>query len=370
MTKALGLLSFEYHNYNVEGLADSRPISAISMLGRYRIIDFMLSNFTNSGIDNIHVFIKERPRSIIQHIQRTNYNINSKRGGIRLFHGEKDLKSPIYNNDIASYLSNMQFIEEVNAPYVVIAPAHFIYTINFQDVINAHIKNNNDITVVYYNCDDAKEKFIGCDILNFGINHRIKGIEDNIGKYKSRSISLECYVLSKSLFIDLVKKANELSSFFWFKDIVKDSLKDLNVYGYQYKGYASCMNSLKSYYDTSMELSRPEVASNVLKKTWPIYTMTNDSCPTLYKDKGKASGSVIGNGCIIEGEVINSIIGRNVVVKKGAVIKNSIILPSALINKGCLIENAIVDRYAIVTHVKTLKGSKDKPIYVKRGDRI
>lgn len=368
--KALGILNFENSNYNVQGLTDSRPIGSTSFLGRYRILDFMLSNFTNSGISNIHVFIKEKPRSIIQHIHRTNYNINSKRGSINLFHGEKEISNKLYNTDISSFVANMQYIEQTNAPYVVIGPAHFIYTINFEEMMNAHIRNNNDITVLYHHVENAKEHFIGCDVLEFGKNQRIKNISQNYGKYKTRSIGLEAYILSKALFIDLCYKAQEVSSLYWFKDIVNDSLDELNVYGYQHKGYVAAMNSLSSYYASSMDLRDYEIAKQLFKKTWPIHTMTNDSCPTLYKDGGSAVGSIIGNGCIIEGKVINSVIGRNVVVKKGSVIKNSIVLPSALINKNSVIENAIIDRYAIVTHVKELKGTKENPIYVKRGDRI
>lgn len=368
--KALGILNFENSNYNVAGITDSRPIGSVSFLGRYRILDFMLSNLTNSGMSNVHVFIKEKPRSVIQHIHRTDYNINSKRGNISLFHGEKEISNKLYNTDISSFMANMQYIEQVNTPYVVVAPAHFIYTINFKDVLDAHIKNNNDITMVYHNVEDAKEHFIGCDSLEFGKNQRVKNIVQNYGKYKNRPISLEAYVLSKALFIDLCHKAQDVSSLYWFKDIVNDSLAELNVYAYQHKGYVACMNSLKAYYDASMDLRDFDVAKTLFKKSWPIHTMTNDSCPTLYKDDGCAVGSIIGNGCIIEGKVINSIIGRNVVVKKGTVIKNSIILPSALVNKNSVIENAIIDRYAIVTHVKELKGTKENPIYVKRGDRI
>lgn len=368
--KALGILSFEYHNYEVEGLASSRPISAVSFLGRYRILDFMISNLTNSGIDNINIFIKDKPRSVIQHVHRTNYNINSKRGKILLLHGEKEVTNRLYNTDIASYNANMQFIEEANLPYVIVAPSHFIYTIDFNEILKEHIKSNNDITVLYQNVEDAKNNFVGCDILDFGKDKRIVDIETNYGKYKNRPISLEAYVMSKALFIELCKKAESISSLFWLKDIIKDSLKDLNVYGYLHRGYSACINSLKAYFDASMILRDVENAKNFFKVDWTIHTMTNDSCPTLYKDDGTAINSVIGNGCIIEGKVINSVIGRNVVVKKGAVIKDSIVLPSALVNKNCHIENAIIDRYAIVTHIKELKGTKEKPLYVKRGDRI
>ena len=108
----------------------------------------------------------------------------------------------------------------------------------------------------------------------------------------------------------------------------------------------------------------------LINDDWPIYTMTNDSCPTLYKPGAKVTGSIVANGCQIEGTVINSVIGRNVVIKEGAVVKDSVILPDTLIDKNVTLENGVVDRLSIVTHIKDLKGTKEEPIYIKRGDRI
>lgn len=160
--KVLGILSFEYHNYEIEGLVTSRPISAVSFLGRYRICDFMLSNFTNSGIDKIKIFIKEKPRSLIQHIHNCNFNINPKRGNISIYHGEKKLLINCIIQILRFGNANMRYIVEDSCPYVVIAPAHFIYSLDFQEVLDYHISSNNDLTIVYQNSDNAKNRFLSC----------------------------------------------------------------------------------------------------------------------------------------------------------------------------------------------------------------
>lgn len=370
MNKVLGILNFESAEASVGGLSDFRTISAVSFLGRYRIMDFMMSNFTNSKIDNIQIHLKNFPRSVIEHVHNTNYNINSKRGKIQILHGEDPSISGFYNNDIASFASNMQYIEDSSASYVIVAPSHFVFIQDFKEMLEHHVNNGNDITVLYQSCNSAKDNFIMCDSITIDANKHITSFAKNLGKYKNRDISLECYCMSKSLFIELVEKAKMTSSLFWLKNIIADSVGELKVQAYQHRGYATCINSLKAYYDASMEIRTKKELQEMISDEWPIYTMTNDSCPTLYKENGTAINSIIGNGCEIEGTIINSVIGRNVVIKKGSVIKDSVILPGAFINKDVHIENAIVDRYAIVTHIKAIKGTKDNPAYVKRRDRI
>ena len=120
-----------------------------------------------------------------------------------------------------------------------------------------------------------------------------------------------------------------------------------------------------------MEIRNYEIAKELFKEDWPIYTKTNDSAPTYFSEDAKVQGSVIANGCIIEGEVINSVVGRNVKIKKGSVVKNSIILPEAYIGNDVKLDTAVVDKHAVVNKVKELKGDNVKiPVYVKRRDNI
>ncbi|MDO4700993.1 MAG: glucose-1-phosphate adenylyltransferase subunit GlgD [Erysipelotrichaceae bacterium] len=370
MCNALGIVSFGDTNVDVLGMSNYRPVAAINFLGRYRIIDFLLSNMTNSGISNIQVYIKNKPRSLIDHVKESNFNINSKRGKIHVLYGESQITQEIYNHDISSYMSNMEFIERSNKPYVIVAPSHMVYRIDFNDVLNKHIETGNDITLIYTSTDHAKEEFFMADIVNIDSNNRVTSFVKNRGKYKSRNISLECYVMSKRLFIEMVNKAANTSSLYWFKDIIAESCDELDIRGYQHKGYVACINSLPAYYRASMELRQYQYAKDLFKQDWPIHTKTNDSCPTLYDNGASVSNSIVANGCQIEGTVINSVIGRNVIIKKGAIVENCVILPNAYIGEDTKINTCVIDREAIVHHVKKLQGTLESPIYVKRRDRI
>ena len=371
MSRVLGILNFEPSYVSVRGLEDFRPISATSILGRYRVIDFMLSNFTNSGIEGIKVFIKNRPRSTVEHITHTSYNLNSKRGKIQLLHGDVDYKgNELFNVDVQAFKTYMEFIDVENPSYVVIAPSHFIYKQDFRDMIEHHIQSKNDITVLYHNTTNADRRYLMGDLLTLDENKRVTRISKNRGKNKKATVSLETYVMSTLTFKQLVEEASATSSLYSLSDIISDCARAMKIGVYQHRGFVACISSLSAYYEANMELKNEKELLKLINDDWPIYTMTNDSCPTLYKPGAKVSGSIIANGCQIEGTVINSVIGRNVVVKEGAVIKDSVVLPDTFIDNNVKLECGVVDRLSIVTHVKELKGSREEPIYIKRGDRI
>ncbi|MCF0112244.1 MAG: glucose-1-phosphate adenylyltransferase subunit GlgD [Erysipelotrichaceae bacterium] len=372
MIDALGIVSFGNDAIRVEGLMDYRPISAISFLGRYRMIDFVISNMTNSGIENIKVFVKKQPRSLIEQLGTgRHYNINSKRGGLQILYGETDdMTSGIYNHDVSAYKANKEFIEDAKQEYVIIAPGYMVYSINFEEVLKAHKESHADVTVVYKSIDTANENFFGCTTLELDDAKRITGTAVNMGRYKNRNVSLDTYVMTRKLFLDLVDEASRISSLYMFRDILRDCVEPLNVVGYAYKGYCACINSLPAYYNASMELIDHKVAKDLFKPGWPIYTRTNDSVPAYYGEDAKVTNCLIANGCRIEGELENCVLGRGVTVKKGCKIKNAVILPETYIGEDTTIEYAVVDKKVVVKSVKEIKGTETAPAYIKRRDRI
>lgn len=136
------------------------------------------------------------------------------------------------------------------------------------------------------------------------------------------------------------------------------------------RGFVACVNDFKSYFNANIDLLDYDKAMDLFNSDWPIYTRTNDSCPTQYYSDVTVQNSMVSNGCIVEGDIVNSVIGRGVVIKKGAVIKNSIILPGAIIGEDVHIENVVVDKKARIVRKKELIGHPDQPLYVKRNDKI
>ena len=167
MAKALGIITSSGTHIRVEGMQKYRPIGAFSFLGRYRVIDFPISNMSNSGIDRIQVYVRRKPRSLAEHLGTgLHYNINSKRGKLQLLFAEHSSENDIYNTDIAYFMENIELIERSHFPYVVIAPNYMVYAADYADLLETHIESGADITLLYHSVDNAKEAFLNCDILN------------------------------------------------------------------------------------------------------------------------------------------------------------------------------------------------------------
>lgn len=371
MCNAFGIINFEGSNVNVEGVQEHRPVGAFSFLGRYRIIDFPISNMTNSGVNHIQVYVQRKPRSLIEHLGTgRHYNINSKRGKLHILYGENASESIFYNHDIASYRANMATIEEVNYPYVIIAPSYMIYSMDYSELLSKHRESGADITMVYQSVDDARDSYINCDVLNLNKQKGVLSIDRNRGNNKSRNISLETYVMSKELFISLVNKAANISSLYSLRDMLNDECSELDVRGVAHRGYFAAINDFKGYYDANMSMVNIDTAMTLFNDDWPIYTRTNDSSPTQYFACSNVEHSVVSNGCLIEGTVENSIIGRGCTLKKGSIVKDSVILPGVIIGEDVHIEGAIIDKKAKITRMKELIADSSHPAYVKRNDRI
>ena len=181
---------------------------------------------------------------------------------------------------------------------------------------------------------------------------------------------MEAYVMTKKMFITLCNQAADASSLYGFKDILADKCETMNFHAYNVHVPVICLNSLPEYYRANMALRDYDTALELFRPEWPIYTQTNDSCPTRIAETASVRESAIANGCVIKGTVDGCILGRNVTVKEGAVVRDSIILADVVIGEDTHLDHAIVDKYATVERVRRLEGTDAEPIYVRRRDRI
>ncbi|MBR2187910.1 MAG: glucose-1-phosphate adenylyltransferase subunit GlgD [Eubacterium sp.] len=371
MAKAFGIINSPANYINVEGLQKYRPIGAFSFAGKYRVIDFPLSNMSNSGIDRIVAYVRENPRSLTEHVRTAgNYNINSKRGHIQVLFAETNSASDIYNTDIAVFMENLSIIERMTIPYVIIVPSYMVFTQNFDDLLRQHIESRADITLLYHHTNEAKDYFLQSDFLKLNRQKGVEGIERNRGTAKDRDIFMDTYIMSRELFIELVKKAVSLSSIYTLCQIVAMSTRELDIRGVAHRGYFAALTDFKSYFTANLELLDPDAQNQLFSAQWPIYTDTSDFCPTHYFSGASAKNSLISNGCVIRGTVENSIVGRGAVIEEGAVIKNSLIMAHSHIGKGIHLEYQLIDKWADVLHVDEIIGTPDKLGYVRREDII
>lgn len=371
MARALGIISFSENHIWVEGLETYRSIPAFSFLGRYRVVDFPISNMSNSGIDRIQVYIRRKPCSLVEHIGTgRHYNINSKSGYLQMVFADSQEDKDYYNTDIKAYAENLDRMVKASNTHVVIAPGYMVYTQDFDDLLKLHDESGADVTLLYHKVDNAKEAFLSCDYLNLNKQKGVESIERNNGTTKSRNIFMDTYVMRKEVFLDLVQAAQKASSMYTMKHIINDMCGELDIRGVSHKGYFAPIDDLKSYYDANLSLLDQKNVKSLFSEEWPIYTRTSDSCPTQYYETADVKGSFISNGCQIEGTVENSVIGRGCVIKPGAVVKNCVVLADTVIGNDVHIEGQVVDRLAKITRMKEIIAGPDKPGYVKRNDTV
>lgn len=369
--RAFGIISSSGNHIYVEGMQDYRSIGAFSFLGRYRAIDFPVSNMSNSGIEHVEVLMSQNPRSLVEHLgSGRHYNINSKRGKVQLLFTEGGAATSFYNTNMAGFAQNIESIQKAHADYVVLAPGYMIYTQDYNKLLDQHIESGADITLLYHSVETSDEDFLNCDSLTLNRQSGVDAISRNRGAEASAKIFMDTYVMKKELFIELINKARSISSLYTLAQVVNICCKELDVRGVEHFGYFATLTDFKSVYKANMSLLDISKAKELFDEKWPIYTRTSDSCPTQYFEEASVKSSFVANGCLIQGTLENCVVGRGCTIGKDCVIKNCVISSDVVIADGTHLENLIVDKHASVLHTKEIVADPETPGYVRRGDII
>lgn len=357
---------------NLGQLTSQRPLASTSFLGRYAFMDFPLSNFSNSGIDEVCILVQNNPRSILKHLGSSNaWNNNTKLGYEAILYNEKYNHSPMYNHDINNLLANDWIFYDVQPDVFVIAPVHIIFPVDFRQAIKKHLAQKVGISVIYTKIKNGKSNFLEGDILKVDAHHYISEMQLNRGQEDEVNVSLETYIIGREKMRQLLNKANRLSSLYNLKDIIRHLISQKEeIFACEYKGYVRCFDSLEAYHKYSTELLDYPVRASLFLYNWPIYTTTHDTPPTRYLPTSEVSHAFIANGAQIGGTVKNSIISRNVVIEEGAIVENSIIFTNTKISSGVHISNCVIDKHCRAKNTKKIQGSIELPLYVKQGDHL
>lgn len=363
----MGIININDREELFYGITQHRPVATIPFGGRYRIIDFVLSSMVNSGIKNIGIYTSGKHRSLFDHLRSgKDWDLDRKRDGLFIFPPESTEKD-IYQGDLKCFYQNLPFLHKSKHKYVLISGGNIICNIDYRPVFKYHLSTNADITVLYKDIDDHHTDFSnGSFISKMDNNGRIIDMEINPVKPSSKRISLDMYFLEKSLLIDIIDACVSRGYYDFVKDGLLKNLGMLHVMGYPYQGYLARINSLDSYYRHSLELLKPEKRRELFHQSGSIYTKIKDEPPAKYIQDCKVANSLVGNGCIIEGTVENSILFRGVTIGKGAVVKNSIIMQRCQIKQHARVYNIIADKEVVITEGKQLQGDSNFPIYIKK----
>ena len=363
MKNYIGIINLDENEDRMRELTRNRPLASVPIAGRYRIIDFVLSNMSNAGIENIGIFSKNKSRSLMDHLSNGRpWDIHRKRDGLRVFNfGDDD---PVYD-DVHTFAQNMEFLKYSKQEYVVLSSSYMICNIDLKEVMKYHEKNQNDITIVYKSVNNADKNFIDCDVLNVDEEDNVLSVGENIGSAKEANINMEIFLMRKDLFIEIIYECMKTGLDRKVKKCIYRNVDKLKIKAFKFNEYLSCINSLDAYYRANMDLLNVRVNNELFFDNGPIYTKSKDEGPTKYTKDSDVINSIIANGCYIEGHVENCIIARRVHIHKGAYLKNCIILQNSTVNSNAQLENVITDKCANIAKNEELKGAKNYPIVIE-----
>ncbi|KOA18986.1 glycogen biosynthesis protein GlgD [Clostridium homopropionicum DSM 5847] len=360
----MGIISLNEDNSHIKSLTSSRPLAAIPIFGRYRIIDFVLSNMVNAGITNIGIYTQDKSRSLLHHLQSGKpWDLNRKINGLFLFNFNF---SDIKTNDIYLLKDNIDYLYRSKQNSIIFSSSNMICNIDYKKAIEYHEKEGSDVTIIYKKVNNADSSFTNCSILNLSSDNKVISVGKNIGVNPICNISMDMFIMKKKLLLDIIKECVSTGSYKSIKHCLYSNNLNLNIKAYAFNGYLECVNSSNSYYKINMDMLNQKTSRELFFGTGLIYTKGQDAPPTKYAEGSAVSNSLIANGCIIEGSVKNSIISRRVVIGKGAKLDGCIILQNCEIRENAKLTRVIMDKNVVIEKNKELKGDIQFPVVIEK----
>ncbi|MBR2869382.1 MAG: glucose-1-phosphate adenylyltransferase subunit GlgD [Clostridia bacterium] len=359
----LGIIFSNAYDEVMPELTSLRTMGSVPFAGRYRLIDFQLSNMVNAGIPQVGVITKGNYRSLMDHVGNGKpWDLSRKRGGMTILPPFNTPETGMFKGKADSLFGSITYISDSNKDYVLLADCNVICNIDYDNLVKAHIAKNADITIAYaYGIPPATSS-----ASEFVMDENGRITDDRyVDCYSSEvNYSLKIMVIGRTLLERLLYEAHS-ARVDDFETIIRKNLSFLAVYGYEVKGFVRTLESLRSYYEISMELLKPENRKALFAS--PVYTKVRDQFPAVYGISAKVKNSLIADGCKIDGEVENCILFRGVTVAKGAKLKNCIVMQDSYIGDNAEIECVIADKSVVVKPNKKLCGASNYPIYVGKG---
>jgi len=365
----VGIIFSNMHDDRLRELTDVRTMGSVPFGGRYRTIDFMLSNMVNSGVTKVGVVTKSNYQSLMDHLGSGEaWDLSRKREGLFIL-PPFGLGNGVYQSRIEALDGIANFLQTCKEEYVVMSDCHIIHTMDLRPVFNEFEEKNADIMVVYKNSAMPEDL---PDRIRFEVGRGRKITDVVIGGDVDGKCnwSMGVYVMRKSFLIKVVAECIARNRMVFARDVLQRGVQDYRIYGYRFDGYAGVLGSKKSFFDANMALTDSAVRADLFPKDRPVYTKTRDEMPTRYGLGSRAVNSIIADGCIIEGDVENCVIFRGVRVEKGATLRNCIIMQDSVVGSNTTLNFVIGDKDVVYKPGRTLMGYESYPVYIAKGSEV
>jgi len=371
MLDTMGIIFAQDEGYRMGALTQIRSLAALPVAGRYRIIDFILSNMVNSGIRNVGITTKYNYRSLMDHIgDGSAYDLNRKKYGLFILPPFYKQEEKVTDSAIETLHRIMHYIRRSNQRYVLLADSKVICNMTFDKMMECHLSSKADITMAYRDMDENEAHSEREVYLDVNENGKITAIEPGTVYSKMKKRALGFYLVDSNFLESVVESAMARGDKDLVMDIFAKAVDKLNIVGYKYDGYAKTVDDIPSYYDFNMQLLDTDVRNQLFASENKIYTKVKDKVPARYLKNANVKCSIVADGCKVDGTVENSILFRGVEVRKGCEIRNSIIMQDGLILENSKLNYVIMDKQVCIERDRNLSGAESFPFVIGKNRRI
>jgi len=362
MKKTIGLISANYTNASFGELTARRTLASLPYAGRYRLIDFILSNMVNSGITTVGLVTPHAARSLLDHVGVGKpWDLGRKRGGLFVLpgsvYGMRAGSGKLLLRDVAQ---NDRFLHWEDAEHVLICGSSKIYNTDYRPLLKAHEASGKNVTFLYANVENSKPN-VGL-YLETDENGMITG--SKLGGEGAGKRFMDCMVINRQFLLKCIEWYSALE-FMSLTDILLQNLKDIEIGTYAFEGYFGSADSVADFMQMNLDVLDREVCKELFEGERRIATRIQDCPPTHYKPGSSVKNSFVAAGCLIEGAVENSVISREVVIKSGAVVKNCVVMAGCVIEEGAHLENVICDKNAVIRKGVQMTGGEQPLVIAK-----
>ena len=374
--EALGIIFPNSYDSLVPELVSERLMASIPFGSRYRMCDFLISSMVHCGIDNISIIVRKNYHSLMDHLGNgREWDLSRKKGGLNIVPPFAQKQVKMFAGRIEALESIKGYLKKQTEKYVIMSDANIAVNFDFNDLLNAHIKSGADVTMVYRKQEIPKalirQSTEAMDLYYaLGMNgDRVSKIYINPSEDGEMNFSLNIYVIERENLIRLIDEAYVHGYTYFVRDILEKQIDQLDIRGYCYDGDVAHIHDMKSYFEENMKLLEEENLDALFSGN-QIYTKIRDDNPTRYINGSTAKNVMVADGCVIEGEVENSILFRGVKIGKGAKVKNCVLMQDTIVEDGASVEYVITDKDVTISSGKLLTGNDSFQVYVSKGQTV